>query len=302
MTGVQWPGPRFKDNNDGTITDQLTGLMWTKNADIVHGPQAWQEVLHSISNMNKEKGTHGYTDWRLPNINELKSLVNNGQGNNAVWLMNQGIRDVKNLFYWSSTTYAKETAHAWVLFMEGGIIGAMNKYGGAFALAVRDDKEKGAVTLPATGQDVSYLKGDDGDLKKGVAWPSHRFIVKKACVTDKLTGLTWTRDANLPGNPLTWHAALDHVKELHACGYDDWRLPNIHELRSIFNFGVPDAPAWLMSQGFNNVQRGYYWSSTTDASNPPSAKVVHMSHYGMRFGAKVVRSYFWPVRGGQSCD
>jgi len=297
--GVQWPEPRFRDNRDGTITDYLTGLMWTKNADILNAPEVWHEALQHISNMNKEKGTFGYTDWRLPNINELRSLVNNGQENNSLWLVNQGFRDVRELFYWSSTTYAKDTAYAWVLFMGGGIIGAMNKYGDAFAIAVRDVEEKGSVTLPATGQDASYFREDDGDIKKGEAWPSGRFIVKKKCVLDKLTGLLWTRDANLSGNPLTWHAALDHVKELHACGYEDWRLPNIHELRSIFHFGMPDVPEWLMSQGFKNVQKGYYWSSTTSASNPPSAKVVHMSHYGMRFGAKNVKSYFWPVRGGE---
>jgi len=296
MAGIGWPSPRFKDNGD-TITDLLTGLMWAKDADLQGGQKTWEEALRYIEYMNKD-AIFGYKDWRLPNINELKSLINDGQTNNASWLNSQGFENVRNLFYWSSTTYAADTGRAWILYMEGGIIGALNKGGNAYVLPVRDAEKSGTITLPMTGQGVSYIKGDDGDLKKGSAWPSTRFAEKGECILDNLTGLLWAKNANLTGEPLTWQEALDQARKLSLCGYNDWRLPNINELRSLMNYGEADIPGWLRGQGFQNVQNFYYWSSTSYALDPATAKVVHMSHSGMRFGFKKVKGYFWPVRGG----
>ena len=48
----------------------------------------------------------GSIDWRLPNVNELESLVNAGETNTATWLNNQGFTNVQgnvNDIYWSST-------------------------------------------------------------------------------------------------------------------------------------------------------------------------------------------------------
>ena len=46
--GVQWPNPRFTDNLDGTITDNLTGLIWMKNANC-SGPRTWDSALDMMS-------------------------------------------------------------------------------------------------------------------------------------------------------------------------------------------------------------------------------------------------------------
>jgi hypothetical protein len=70
--GVRWPEQRFIGNNDGTVTDKLTGLMWTKNANLLNGSGTWNNALKYIGGMNIEGA--GYKDWRLPNINELRSL------------------------------------------------------------------------------------------------------------------------------------------------------------------------------------------------------------------------------------
>ena len=68
----------FKDNSDGTITDEATGLMWMKidsgaldagiNKD---GKLNWQEALAWAENLQYA----GYSDWRLPNVKELQSIV-----------------------------------------------------------------------------------------------------------------------------------------------------------------------------------------------------------------------------------
>ncbi|KJU84045.1 protein containing DUF1566 [Candidatus Magnetobacterium bavaricum] len=70
---------RFADNGDQTITDTSTGLMWTKDARLTDY-KTWQEALDYVASMNKDKGTFGYTDWRLPDRKELESLVKGSKG------------------------------------------------------------------------------------------------------------------------------------------------------------------------------------------------------------------------------
>jgi hypothetical protein len=112
--GVDWPSPRFTDNNNGTVTDNLTGLIWLKNANCF-GMQ-WTAALKDIGSL--ANGQCGLTDgstagqWRLPNVRELESLVNVGQSNVAAWLNIQGFSGVQSGHYWSSTTYAPSTGDA----------------------------------------------------------------------------------------------------------------------------------------------------------------------------------------------
>lgn len=67
-------GPRFKDNRDGTVTDTLTGLIWTKNANIAGKAMTHIDALEYIKELNSKKML-GYNDWRLPTIEELGSLI-----------------------------------------------------------------------------------------------------------------------------------------------------------------------------------------------------------------------------------
>ena len=92
QAGVSWPGSRFTDHGNGTMTDGLTGLMWTKDAN-APGPAActpaktkkWQEALDFAACLNTNAYL-GHTDWRLPNVNELETLVNAEEANTATWL------------------------------------------------------------------------------------------------------------------------------------------------------------------------------------------------------------------------
>jgi len=72
QAGVAWPDPRFTDHGNGTVTDNLTGLMWMKNANLPNDYMNWQQALNYVAGINT--GTYpnyGYTDWRLPNRKEL---------------------------------------------------------------------------------------------------------------------------------------------------------------------------------------------------------------------------------------
>jgi hypothetical protein len=80
--GVAWPTPRFTANGDGTLTDELTGLVWLADTDCL-GTTSWQGALAAVAAFNADPagaGCSGYSglhsDWRLANVTELESLVN----------------------------------------------------------------------------------------------------------------------------------------------------------------------------------------------------------------------------------
>ena len=171
-----------------------------------------------------------------------------------------------------------------------------------------------------TGQTASYGAGDDGDLKRGVSWPSPRFTDNgDGTVTDRLTGLMWLKDAdcmasNYPdfdvdgttGDGLvTWQHALDFVGGINSgaypnCGanYDDWRLPNRKELFSLIDYSRYN-PALLQRHSFVNVQSGGFWSATTCANYTGGAWYVTM-YFGLVYKSpKFQKMCVWPVRAGQ---
>jgi len=70
--GIPWPEPRFTDNSDGTVTDNLTGLMWAKDGAILPEHQyGWYGTLVFCNDLSLA----GYDDWRMPNMREMLSLV-----------------------------------------------------------------------------------------------------------------------------------------------------------------------------------------------------------------------------------
>ncbi|MBF0609072.1 MAG: DUF1566 domain-containing protein [Magnetococcales bacterium] len=160
----------------------------------------------------------------------------------------------------------------------------------------------GTIELPKTGQTTTYATGDDGAIQAGVAWPSPRFTAATNTVTDNLTGLVWTKDANLPSYK-TWQEALGYVASMNTgagtYGYTDWRLPNINELESLVNAEQANPATWLNSQGFTNVQSYYYWSSTSYADSTSDAWVVGLDGGFVYAGGKSGNGYVWPVRSGQ---
>ncbi|KJU86294.1 protein containing DUF1566 [Candidatus Magnetobacterium bavaricum] len=125
LAGVAWPEPRFTDNGDGTVTDNPTGLMWTKDANLA-GTLTWQGALNYVASMNTGGGTYGYTDWRLPNINELESLVDRERYDPSL-PSGHPFTNVHSFFYWSSTTLVSSTSSAWLVGMDFGTVFADTK-------------------------------------------------------------------------------------------------------------------------------------------------------------------------------
>jgi hypothetical protein len=111
--GVAVAPPRFVvGTNTACITDTLTGLMWVSTPSLTGS--TWATALAN-SNLN----LCGYTDWRLPNLVELGSLINYSVADNAAVLTAAGFSNIVN-WYWTSTTIAGNPANAGVLNIADG--------------------------------------------------------------------------------------------------------------------------------------------------------------------------------------
>jgi hypothetical protein len=131
--GAMWPDPRFTDNGNGTITDNLTGLIWLKDADCF-GQRRWNDALSDCNGLSA--GYCGLTDgssvgdWRLPNLKELQSLIHYGFYDPALpctagpchWTEGDPFINVQSGSYWSSSTYASNTDGAWGVSMGVGYV------------------------------------------------------------------------------------------------------------------------------------------------------------------------------------
>ena len=120
--------PRFTENGDGTVTDNLTGLIWLQKANCLFN--TWADALLAASDLSD--GFCGLTDdsvagdWRLPNINELRSLIDFGHSFPAL-PPGHPFSEVQDFIYWSSTSYAPSPNNAWVLFFRFGAEAANSK-------------------------------------------------------------------------------------------------------------------------------------------------------------------------------
>jgi len=126
---VPSPVPRFTDNGNGTVRDNLTGLIWLKQANCF-GFQMWQNALHAANAL--AHGNCGLLDgsaagdWRLPNIKELQSLIDVGQVNPAL-PPGHPFSNVLLTEYWSSSTFAASPDSAWVVNVSVALTGANAK-------------------------------------------------------------------------------------------------------------------------------------------------------------------------------
>jgi hypothetical protein len=107
--------PRFVDNGDDTVTDRLTGLMWEQSP-----PDRQLKWTEAIS-YGKDLQLAGYSDWRLPYRNELRSLTQDERPSHAAWLNSQGFRNVQPVEYWSGSYFDYlGFDYAWVVHLRHG--------------------------------------------------------------------------------------------------------------------------------------------------------------------------------------
>ncbi|OGX55015.1 MAG: hypothetical protein A2306_02540 [Omnitrophica WOR_2 bacterium RIFOXYB2_FULL_38_16] len=325
---------RFKDNNDGTITDTLSGLMWQKGEN---ERMDWYSALKCCKNMRLAD----YSDWRLPNLKELNSILNLSYENNwwyyKEYFPAEGLTPPL-LHYFSSTPY--EGIYVWVTNFCFGYDGYYaNKNAHLLFRAVRNvgvitSKERPHFKFPDSGQKKCYndeggiIKtpkkaaqyfGQDGTyslnplsftkLSEGAKPLDEKADWKKGLrmVKDNNTGLVWEtkspdeNDLNFKGSSYTWEGAHDFVEGLNKkCygGFRDWRLPNREELRMLvdYNGQIPATDEIF----FADCLPAFYWSKDLNVQDPILAWGVYFA-YGCAIS--YLKSFYYPVRavrGGYS--
>lgn len=118
----------YADNGDGTVVDNVTGLMWEQLANDhsihdVENTYSWYAAFQKITTLNTSAFA-GHSDWRLPNRRELESLVDAGTAHPAMDpVFNTGL----SAYFWSSTTYQDVPTNAWAVNPDVGDVNAFDK-------------------------------------------------------------------------------------------------------------------------------------------------------------------------------
>jgi hypothetical protein len=257
--------PRYEDHGDGTVIDLVTGLMWQKTPDFRR--RTWPAAGTYASTLVLA----GHRDWRLPSIKELFSIAD-FRGNMRTRTPyidtdvfdfrypepDSGLRDM-DAQYWSSSRYVGLT-----------MAGDTSAFGFNFAdgriksYPVRSGRRRD----PRRGPFARYVR-----CVRGKRYGKNDFVDNRdGTVTDRATGLTWTRADS--GKTMDWKAALAYAEGLTLAGHDDWRLPNVKELQSIVDYSrAPDArKASARGPALDPIFKlteteSWFWTSTTHLEN-----------------------------------
>jgi hypothetical protein len=323
--GALWPEDRFVNNQDGTVTDNLTGLIWLQNAGCF-SPTTWVAALAEVNQL--ASGACGLTDgskagaWRMPNQNELESLVDVSASNPAL-TAGSPFNNVLSALYWTSTSYFggdEGSPEAWAIRMSDG------RYINDFASNVKATSNNavwavkgaggGTVRLQSTGQYVVFNSGDDGSYQAGVPPTYPRWADNgNGTVTDTVTGLIWLKKADCIHQD--WPDAIASVNALASgqCGLTDgsaagsWRMPNRKEMLSLADrmennhasffdatYLNSDSTVYRAPIFTNFMESVYYWTSSTDAADPGEAWTVFSCDYGVYDTPKTSVGYTLAVR------
>ncbi len=268
--------PSYTNHGDGTITDNVTGLMWEQDMGIKMTPE---EAFKKA----KDTKLGGYSDWRIPTIKELYSLIQftgKVKGATAIKLFidtnyfNQPLGNRKNgereidAQTWSSTAYVGKT---------------MRNDETIFGVNFVDGRIKGYPKYqPRSGaENKMYFRLVRGNTNYG----KNNFIDNgDGTVSDYATGLMWQKMDNGIGK--NWEEALNYAENSALAAHSDWRLPNAKELQSIVDYTRspqttnsaaihPVFESTQIKDPDGNTQYPFYWTSTThlDGQNPAAHAV-----------------------------
>ena len=104
----------YTDNGDGTVTDNVTGLMWQKSVLVTDPTYTWAEAATHCSTLS----LGGHTDWRLPTEMELMSIVDSGQLNPSI--NGTYFPSTPSAYFWSSSPAADSPSRAWLVYFNYG--------------------------------------------------------------------------------------------------------------------------------------------------------------------------------------
>lgn len=278
---------RFDTSQNGVVKDNSTGLTWLIHPE---SPElmSWYDLKIYINQLNEDKSgaNQGFTDWRLPTIREIRSLINYSEPNTAAWLDERGF-SFSEASYWSSTSYALDAKKAWI---------------GLYTNAHRPQcspKNNANYLLPVRGSSMMPKPGPQ-PMAEGISWPEPRFNeTSENTITDLMTGLIWEKSPVMT-NAMDWESAKGISEKYNReeiknnSEFNDWRLPTIYELETLTNYDVSNANDWLTDSGFQNI-KSQYWTKTPSLAGYGWTLLIFnglISH-----NHKDLDNYVWLVRG-----
>jgi hypothetical protein len=257
--------PSFTDNGNGTITDNVTGLMWQKTDE---GEMTFEDAVITCANITLA----GFSDWRLPSSHELFSIniyENFNPALNTTYFAKTAAE-----YWWTRDERADDASNIWVVNAGGGI-GAHPKKetisaGGIRKIHLRVVRN---LTSPFNNAD-HYIDNGDG-------------IIKDSC-----TRLEWQKIQ--AAGIMTWEEALAYASGLTIAGKSGWRLPNVKELQSLNDEKLKN-PSFNRNY-FPSVSSGNYWSSTTLKNTPAKAWDINVYYGIVSYNDKTLKEYVLCVR------
>ncbi|MFA7116833.1 MAG: DUF1566 domain-containing protein [Bacteroidales bacterium] len=265
----------FTDNDDGTITDNVTGLMWQK---VPSEDLTYDKAIAYCNDLELD----GYDDWRAPSAKELFTLsdFNHGWPYIDITYFPLASGEVsKDEQYWTSTKYVgcteegQDSSAFGVNFVTGHIKAYSSKAAGTLTPPT-EIKDGDDVPPPPIGNPLAkYIRA-----VRGSEYGINKFTDNSnGTISDASTGLMWSQD-DCGGDGLDWEHALLYAKNSELAGYTDWRLPNVKELQGIvdYSYSTSATDASLQKAAidpmFNCTQitneagtsdYGYYWTGTS---------------------------------------
>ena len=122
----------FSKSGD-VVTDNATGLMWQDNNETNSTTYTWQEAIDYCEALN----LGGDSDWRVPNINELKTIIDRSKTQPAIVDGFEYVGVNNHYIYWSSTTF-NNGEQAWVIYFDNGYVLGYGKHYSYYVRCVRD--------------------------------------------------------------------------------------------------------------------------------------------------------------------
>lgn len=275
----------YTDNGDGTVTDNVTGLMWAKTPDLNGDGEirANDKLSYEDAQASAETLTlGGYDDWRIPTIKEMYSLMDfrgvdpsgyeSDDPSGLIPFIDRNHFD----FAYGDTEAGERIIDSQMASTNLYVYGTNATVDPTlFGVNFADGRIKG-YGLELHGRDktffVMYVRGDTG-------YGVNDFTDNgDGTVTDAATGLMWAQADN--GEAISWEDALAYARAANAEGYlghDDWRLPDIKELQGIVDYtrapDTTDSPAidpvfdsTKITNEAGQKDWGWVWSSTTHAN------------------------------------
>ncbi len=294
------------------VLDTVTGLTWQTSWPGTGVDYASNAVRDLVVSANSGLGLCGKTDWRVPRVNELLSLVNfsvtNGHSVNADVGFSSGMVGD----FWSQEVVANATDQAWVVSPgQGGAVTPKAKTDATPFVRLVSGGMEGAIARAATCGDAadrftvmksSTLLNSPGGVADGTVYDKKSGLMWKQCSEGK-SGTSCNQQASFNTSVADETYLSNWVKDVNknpvtlGAGFSDWRIPTVKELASLVDRCI-SAPA-LDKTIFPEALSLSAVTSTQDANNPSQFWYVDFSQGTIAVGATTTNKLLRLVRAGQ---